>query len=106
MRKRTGFLQGFPERLTEAIEAQGITTRQLCECTGKERKTIYAYKYGDHSPDAVTLARMCCLLQVSADYLLFGTKKNNGGAHEAICADNNRRAGASGCCCRIRKGAG
>ena len=75
MRRRTGFLQGFPERLTETIEAQGITTRQLCECTGKERKTIYAYKYGDHSPDAVTLARMCCLLQVSADYLLFGTKK-------------------------------
>jgi transcriptional regulator with XRE-family HTH domain len=75
MRRRTGFLQGFPERLTETIEAQGITTRQLCECTGKERKTIYAYKYGDRSPDAVTLARMCCLLQVSADYLLFGTKK-------------------------------
>lgn len=75
MKRRTGFLQGFPERLTLAIEAQGITTRQLCECTGKERKTIYAYKYGDSSPDAVTLARMCCLLQVSADYLLFWTKK-------------------------------
>ena len=75
MRRRAGFLQGFPERLTEAIEARGITTRQLCECTRKERKTIYAYKNGDTSPDAVTLARMCCLLQVSADYLLFGTKK-------------------------------
>lgn len=75
MRRRTGFLQGFPERLTQVIEEKQITTRQLCECTGKERKTIYAYKYGDHSPDAVTLTRMCCLLQVSADYLLFGTKK-------------------------------
>lgn len=75
MRKRTGFPMGFTERLTQVIEEKQITTRQLCECTGKERKTIYAYKYGDHSPDAVTLARMCCLLQVSADYLLFGTKK-------------------------------
>ena len=75
MRRRTGLLQGFPERLTETIEAQGITTRQLCECTGKERKTIYAYKYGDTAPDALTLARMCCLLRVSADWLLFGTKK-------------------------------
>lgn len=75
MRRRTGFPQGFPERLTQVIEERQITTRQLCECTGKERKTIYAYKYGDHSPDAVTLTRMCCLLQVSADYLLFGTKK-------------------------------
>lgn len=75
MRCRTGFPIGFPERLVSAIDDAGVTTRQLCECTRKERKTIYAYKNGDSSPDAVTLARMCCLLQVSADWLLFGTKK-------------------------------
>ena len=75
MRRRTGFLQGFPERLTLAIEDAEVSTRQLCDCTRKDRKTIYAYKNGDTSPDALTLARMCCLLRVSADWLLFGTKK-------------------------------
>ena len=104
MRKRTGFPMGFTERLTQVIEEKQITTRQLCECTRKERKTIYAYKNGDTSPDAVTLARMCCLLGVSADWLLFG--KDKGGTHEALCADNNRQAGASDRCCWIRKGAG
>lgn len=75
MRAPKGFPAGFPERLSQAIDDAGVTTRQLCECTGRERKTIYAYKHGDYSPDAVTLARMCCLLKVSADWLLFGTKK-------------------------------
>ena len=77
MRRRTGFLQGFPERLTLAIEDAEVSTRQLCDCTGKERKTIYAYKNGYTSPDALTLARMCCLLRVSADWLLFGKKKKS-----------------------------
>lgn len=45
---------------------------KLASMIGKERKVIYSYLYGDTTPDALTLARLCVALDISADWLLFG----------------------------------
>lgn len=65
----------FYERLQEAINKRGLNCVQLGRMVGKDRKTIYTYKNGDCLPDALTLAKLCMALNVSADYLL-GIKKN------------------------------
>ena len=72
-RKRTGFLRGFPERLVEAMELSGINCVELGQKIQRDRKVIYKYRNGDVAPDVVTVAKMCAVLHVSADWLLFGT---------------------------------
>ena len=72
-RKRTGYLRGFPERLVEAMELSGINSVELGKQVKRDRKAIYMYRNGDVSPDVLTVARMCAVLHVSADWLLFGT---------------------------------
>lgn len=75
MRKPTRFITGFPDRLAEAIKTSGLTCAQISKIVGRNRKMIYDYKNGHHSPDAVVLAKLCKLLNVSADWLLFGEKE-------------------------------
>ena len=72
-RKRTGYLRGFPERLVEAMDLAGVNSTELGRKVKRDRKAIYMYRNGDVSPDVLTVARICAVLHISADWLLFGT---------------------------------
>lgn len=63
---------GFPDRLNTAIHDKNYSRKYVAMRVGLERKSIYTYVWGDSMPDVLTLARLCKLLDVSADYLLFG----------------------------------
>ena len=65
-------LEGFSERLRQAIYDSGMTCIEISRRIERERKSIYGYMRGDVQPDAYTMARLCTVLNVSADYLLFG----------------------------------
>lgn len=74
MRKRTRRLIGFSDRLARAIYDSGLTCTEIANRVGCERKSIYAYRDNESNPDVFTVASLCCVLGVSADYLLFGKK--------------------------------
>lgn len=106
-KKRTGYLRGFPERLCEAMEASDMNCVELGKLIQRDRKAIYMYRNGDVSPDVLTVARMCAVLHISADWLLFGTSwpsweiEGRGGgplgvSDEDLHEDNDRPLRASG----------
>lgn len=68
--KRT--LRGFSNRLCEAIWSKQLTKKYVAEQIGVERKALYSYADGSTVPNAVILAKLCVVLGVSADWLLFG----------------------------------
>lgn len=74
--KRTK-LYGFSERLEEAFLASGMSKKEFAEKIGKERKAVYLYLDGTTPPDTFTLAKICVVLKVSADWLLFGKKNDS-----------------------------
>lgn len=69
---------GFADRLNQAISDMGISKKKLGELIGCDRRNVYEWCWGDTMPNALLLARMCKVLNVSADYLLFGERGNNG----------------------------
>lgn len=82
-------LRGFDERLRELWLMSGLTQKQIAQCIGYERKTVRAWIYGDCTPNALALARLCSVFNVSADYLLFGKEKENGKAISSSRIDRN-----------------
>lgn len=72
-------LEGFSERLRAAIKENEMYYVNVARKINK--KTLASYLNGDTCPNAVNLARLCRVLNVSADYLLFGKNKeeNNNG---------------------------
>ena len=74
MKKRARRLIGFSDRLERAIYASGLTCNEIAERVGCNRKAIYSYRDNESNPDVFTVAKLCCVLGVSADYLLFGKK--------------------------------
>lgn len=64
---------GFADRLNQAMNNRGLNAVQLGELIDMERKTIYTWQWGYTMPNALILARICKVLDVSADYLLFGS---------------------------------
>lgn len=65
---------GFADRLNKAISDIGMSQKQLAEKIGMERKTASMWVNGYSMPNSLILARICNVLSVSADYLLFGEK--------------------------------
>lgn len=65
----------FYERLQEEKIKSGLNCCQIAQMIGCERKTIYSYLNGSTSPDALKLAKLCVLFNVSADYMLGIEKK-------------------------------
>lgn len=63
---------GFPERLNQAIYDRGLTKAGVAREIGVDRKSIILYTYGESTPDVTVLRRLCTVLNVSADYLIFG----------------------------------
>lgn len=69
---------GFADRLTDAMREKNINITQLAEKVGMERKSVSGYVNGYGMPNALVFARMCKVLKVSADYLLFGERGKDG----------------------------
>lgn len=64
--------EGFGERLREAVYKSGYNTNELERLSGVNHSNISQYMSEDMAPSAWTLASLCKVLKVSADYLLFG----------------------------------
>ena len=60
------------DRMTQARKAAGLTQEQLGELVGISRQAVSKWEAGQTVPDALTVARLCQALQISADYLLLG----------------------------------
>lgn len=75
MSKRFSGLQGFPDRLSQAVDDSGKTFGQICRETGISRSKLYDLKSGQQGPSALQVARLSVCLGCSADWLL-GIKKN------------------------------
>ena len=65
-------VEGFPQRLGRLLYEHDITTIELAEQIGVERKSITYWQLGHTCPSAYHLARLAAYFNVSADYLLFG----------------------------------
>ena len=64
--------EGFGERLREVIYKSGYGVTELGRLSGINHSNISQYISEEMAPSAWTLASLCKVLKVSADYLLFG----------------------------------
>ena len=71
---------GFADRLNKAISDIGMSQKQLAEKIGMERKAVSMWANGYSMPNSLILARICKVLNVSADYLLFGERGDVNGS--------------------------
>lgn len=60
------------ERLAAVRKTAGLTQEQLGELAGVTRQAVSKWESGQAVPDALTIARICRALRVSADYVLLG----------------------------------
>lgn len=65
---------GFADRLSKSMKTKNINNTKLAEMIGMERKAVSMWVNGYSMPNSLILARMCKVLNVSADYLLFGKR--------------------------------
>jgi DNA-binding XRE family transcriptional regulator len=71
------------DRMAAARKAAGLTQEQMGELVGVSRQAVSKWESGQAVPDAVTVARLCEALQVSADYILLGKEPEAGAAAPA-----------------------
>lgn len=67
------FVEGFLERLEDEIYKQNRTKKDIAKQCGFDRKILIRY-CGHDNICLPYFARLCSVLNVSADYLLFGKK--------------------------------
>lgn len=60
------------ERIALVRKAAGLSQEQLGELLGVTRQAVSKWESGQATPDALTIARLCESLHVSADYVLLG----------------------------------
>ena len=65
---------GFPERLHEAYIASGLSVKEIGKRAGLSHQSIYGYMFNGVEPNTSALVKLCVVLKVSADWLLFGKK--------------------------------
>ena len=58
------------DRLAAARKAAGLSQEQLGERLDVTRQAVSKWESGQATPDVLTAARLCEVLQISADYLL------------------------------------
>ena len=66
------WINGLWERINAEIQKQNRTKKDVAEQCGFDRKTLYGY----HNLSLPNLAKLCKELNVSADYILFGSGRN------------------------------
>jgi len=76
----------FNERIAAARRAAGLTQEQLGERVGVTRQAVSKWEAGTAMPDALTAAKLCDALNVSADYLLLGKGETVPSAPEPAAA--------------------
>lgn len=59
----------FAVRLTNALEASGMTQKQLADATGLTQASISRYINGDRIPRAQIAAKIAAALGITCDYL-------------------------------------
>lgn len=67
---------GLAERLKELRKKLGLTQEKIADRAGVKPRTIQRWENGSRTPDISSLACLCKLFDVSADYLLFGKEDN------------------------------
>ena len=60
------------ERIAVVRKMKGLTQEQLGELVGVSRQAVSKWEAGQAVPDALTIAKLCQELEVSADYVLLG----------------------------------
>lgn len=60
------------DRIAAVRKAAGLTQEQLGELVGVTRQAVSKWEAAQAVPDALTVARLCEALHVSADYILLG----------------------------------
>ena len=73
------------ERIAFVRKAAGLTQEQLGEKLGVTRQAVSKWESAQATPDALTIARLCTELKVSADFVLLG-KEPDGASVPAIPA--------------------
>ena len=63
---------GFSERLYNAWVNSGLDLTELSRRSGVARSSLYYYMYDGVSPNISVFARICKVLKVSSDFILFG----------------------------------
>lgn len=62
----------FSKRLYDTYIKSGLEVSAIAKRTGLSRSSVYGYMYYGITPHINALAKLCKVLNVSADYLLFG----------------------------------
>jgi len=60
------------ERIAVIRKMKGLTQEQMGELVGVSRQAVSKWEAGQAVPDALTIAKLCQELDVSADYMLLG----------------------------------
>ena len=68
MENRKYSILGFHDRLNQAVEESGLSQAEIARRTGLHRHTVLATESA--MPNSGTLAKLCAVLHVSADWLL------------------------------------
>lgn len=68
------------ERIAFVRKAAGLTQEQLGEKLGVTRQAVSKWESNQATPDAVTVARLCAELHVSADFVLLGKEPDGSAA--------------------------
>lgn len=66
------------ERIAVVRKAMGLTQEQLGELVGVSRQAVSKWESGQTVPDAITVAKLCRALNVSADYIILGKEPEEG----------------------------
>ncbi len=71
------------ERIAFVRKAAGLTQEQLGEKLGVTRQAVSKWESNQATPDALTIARLCAELGVSADFVLLGKEPEDASAPAA-----------------------
>lgn len=72
------------ERIRKVRLFRGWTQDELGEAVGIDRASISRYESGKRDPYATHLAKICVALKISADEVLFGTRRASGRKKDRI----------------------
>ncbi len=76
------FRKNFGRRLFYAIERESLIIEDIAKLTGLTWQAIRHYTLGNRQPSLYDFARLCKILEVNSDYLLFGKEKGDTGDTE------------------------
>ena len=66
------------ERIRTYRQRAGMSQEMAAELVGVSRQAVSKWESGQTVPDAVTVAKLCRALNVSADYIILGKEPEEG----------------------------